>query len=97
MLKQSFSGIKKVLAILLIGFFVLPLTAVTGSAQGYYAGSNYHTYTAGQPGYIVTTDTPVYWDGDVPVFSEPPDGINTGTIEIIDRHISPGTPEGDSS
>jgi|ERR1035437_5949364 hypothetical protein len=53
MLKQSSSGIKKVLAVLLIGFFVLPLTAVAVSAQGYYADSNYHTYITGQPGYIL--------------------------------------------
>jgi|ERR1035437_469705 hypothetical protein len=97
MLKQSSSGMKKVLAVLLIGFFVLPLTAVAASAQGYYAGSNYHTYTTGQPGYITTTDTPAYWDDDVPVFSEPPTGVNTGTIEILNRRRSPGTPEGGSS
>ena len=97
MLKQSSSEIKKVLSILLIGLFVLPFTAVAASAQGYYASSNYSTYYTGQPGYITTTDTPAYWEGDVPVFSEPPTSINTGKIEILNRRRSPGTPEGGSS
>jgi len=97
MLKQSSSKMKKVLAILLAILSVVPLTAVLSSAQGYYAGSNYHTYYTEQPGHITTTDTPLYWDDDVPVFSEPPTGINTGEIEILNRRRSPGTPEGGSS
>ena len=94
MLKQSSSGMKKVLAVLLIGFFVLPLTAVAASAQGYYVGNNYHTYIMEQPGYIITTDTSIYWDGNVPVFCDSSNGINTGTIEVLDRTESPGSPEG---
>jgi hypothetical protein len=88
---------KKVLAVLLVGLFVVSLATVLSSAQDYYAGSNYHTYSTGQPGYVTTTDTPVYWDRGVPVFSEPPTGINTGEIEILNRRRSPGTPEGGSS
>ena len=97
MLQPSSSKMQKILAILFAIFLVVPLTAILSSAQGYYAGSNYHTYYTGQPGYVTTTDTPIYWDNDVPVFSEPPTGINTGTIEILDRRRSPGTPEGGSS
>ena len=59
MLKQSSSGMKKVLTILLAIFFVLSLTAVAASAQGgegsgegggYGPGGIYHTpYYAGNP------------------------------------------------
>ncbi len=95
MLKQLSSGMKKVLAVLLIGFFVLPLTTVAASAQGYYAGSNYHTYyDSDQPGYTITTDVPAYWEGGEPAFTDEPSGINTGDIDILYRHRSPGTPEG---
>ncbi len=101
MLKQSSIKMKKVLAVLLIGLFVLPLTAVLSSAdhikQGDEAYRNYYTYYTEIPGHITTTDTPVYWDGDIPVFSEPPTGINTGTNERLNRRRSPGTPEGGSS
>ena len=83
-MKQSSNGMRKVLAVLLVGFFVISLTAVAASAQGYYAGNNYHIYYAGQSGYIVTTDTPIYWNGNVPVFLDSPNSINTGDIEIVE-------------
>ena len=98
MLKQPFSKMKRVLTILLAILLAVPLTAVLSSAQSNYAGGNYHTYyTADQPGYITTDEAPAYWDNGVPVFTEPPSGINTGTIEIQNRRRSPGTPEGGSS
>ena len=98
MLKQSFSKIKRILTILLAILLAVPLTVVLSSAQSNYAGGNYHTYyTSGQPGYITTNEAPAYWDNGVPVFTEPPTGINTGTIEILNRRRSPGTPEGGSS
>ena len=101
MLKQSSRRMKKVLAVLLVGLFVVPLTAVLSSAdhikQGDEAYSNYHTYYNSPAGHITTTDTPLYWHGDVPVFEEPPTGVNTGEIEILNRRRSPGTPEGGSS
>ena len=51
---------KKVLPILLVVLFILSLTAVTASAQGYYTDGNYHTYyNSNQPGYIITNDVPV--------------------------------------
>lgn len=84
MRKPTFNQTKQILAILLVILFVASLTAVTVSAQGYYAGNNYHIYYAGQSGYIVTTDTPIYWDENVPVFLESPNGINTGDIEIVE-------------
>jgi|SRR5271157_2970336 len=97
MLKYLSSKIKRAMTISLAILLVVPLTAVLSSAQGDYADSNYHTYYTGQPGYITTNVAPVYWDSDVPVFTEPPSGINTGTIEILNRRRSPGTPEGGSS
>ena len=98
MLKTSSSKMQKVLAILFAILLVVPLTAVLSSAQGYYTGGAYQTYSTGQqPGYITTNEAPAYWDNGVPVFTEPPSGVNTGTIEILNRRRSPGTPEGGSS
>jgi hypothetical protein len=47
MLQHSSSKMQKVLAILFAILLVVPLTAVLSGAQGYYAGSNYHTYYTG--------------------------------------------------
>ena len=59
MLKQS-SSMKKGIAVSLAVLFVLSLTAVAASAQGYYTNGNYHTYyNSNQPGYIITNDVPV--------------------------------------
>ncbi len=98
MLQPSSSKIQQILAILVAILLALPLTAVLSSAQSNYAAGAYHTYsTSQQPGYITTNEAPAYWDNGVPVFTEPPSGVNTGTIEILNRRRSPGTPEGGSS
>jgi hypothetical protein len=98
MLKQSFSKMKMVLIIFVAILLALPLTSVLSSAQSNYPGGAYQTYsTDQQPGYITTNEAPAYWDDGVPVFTEPPSGVNTGTIEILNRRRSPGTPEGGSS
>jgi hypothetical protein len=95
MLKQSFSKAKKILTISLAIFLVISLTAVSSNAQGNYAGGNYHTYyDSDQPGYTTTTDVPAYWEDGVPAFTDEPSGINTGDVDILYRHRSPGTPEG---
>ena len=97
MLKHSFSKMKRVLTILLAVFLAVPVTAVLSSAH-HYEGGPIQTYsTAQQPGQITTDEVPAYWDNGVPVFTEEPHGINTGTIEILNRRRSPGTPEGGSS
>jgi hypothetical protein len=101
MLKQSFK-MKKVLAILVAVLFVVSLTAVTASAHhiklGDEAYRNYQTYyTEELPGHITTTDAPAYWHDNIPVFRDPPSGANTGTIEILNRGESPGSPEGSTS
>lgn len=94
MLKQSFSKMKKVLTILFAILLAVPLTAVLSSAH-HYEGGPIQTYsTAQQPGQITTDEVPAYWKGNVPVFATNPHGINTGTIEILDRGESPGSPEG---
>jgi hypothetical protein len=95
MLKQSSSKIKRVFGILLAILLAVPLTTVLSSAQSNYAGSNYHTYyDSDQPGYIITTDVPAYWEGDVLAFTDEPSGINTGDIDILYRGESPSSPEG---
>ena len=97
MLKQSFSKMKRILIIFVAILLALPLTAVLSSAT-HYVGGAYQTYSTGQqPGYITTDEAPAYWDNGIPVFTEEPHGINTGTIEILNRRRSPGTPEGGSS
>jgi hypothetical protein len=98
MLKHLSSKMKRVLVISFAILLAVPLTTALSSAQSNYAGGNYHTYyTADQPGYITTDEAPAYWDNGVPVFTEPPSGINTYTIEIQNRRRSPGTPKGGSS
>ena len=97
MLKQSFSKMKKVIAILLAILLAVPLTAVLSSAA-IYEGGAIQTYPAGQHEHTITTnEAPLYYDNGVPVFVEQPSGVNTGTIEILNRRRSPGTPEGGSS
>ena len=97
MLKQASSKVKRVLTISLAILLAVPLTTVLSSAQSNYAGGNYHTYyTSGQPGCITTDEAPAYWDNEAPVFTELPAGINTGTIEILNRRRSTGTPIGGS-
>ena len=95
MLKQSSTKMKKVLTISLLMFLVVPLTAVLSNAQSNYADGNYHTYyESTQPGYITTDEAPSFWEGGEPVFTDEPTGINTGDIDILYRHRSPGSPEG---
>ena len=92
-MKQLSNKVKKILTISLVILLISTLAAVLSSAQGNYAGGNFRTYYTGYwPGYIITDDTPVYWHGDVPVFTDSPNGINTGDIEILNH--SQGTPEG---
>ena len=94
MLKQSFSKMKRVLAILLAILLAVSLTAVLSSAY-HYDGGPVQTYSIGQhPAQITTDEVPAYQNNGVPVFTEEPHGINTGTIEVLNRHRSPSTPEG---
>ncbi len=59
------------------------------------AGDNYHTYyESSQPYHINPDEAPTYCSDGVPVFSEPPTGINIGDIVILNRRRSPSTPEG---
>ena len=93
MLKQSFSKMKRILTILLAILLAVPLTAVLSSVH-HYAGGPIQTYsTDQQPAQITTDEVPAYWHNGVPVFTEEPHGINTGTIEILDNSESPRSPE----
>jgi hypothetical protein len=97
MLKQSFSKMKRILTILLAVLLAVPLTAALSSAH-HYDGGPIQTYsTEQQPAQITTDEIPAYWHGNIPVFATTPHGINTGTIEILDRGGSPGTLEGSTS
>jgi hypothetical protein len=51
-------------------------------------------YNSNQPDYIITNDVPVAIIGGVPEFIDPPNGINTGEVDILYRHRSPGSPGG---
>ncbi len=82
MLKQSFSRMKKILAILLVILLAVPLTAVLSSAH-HYEGGPTQTYTENQPGQITTDEVPLYYDNGKPVFATNPHGVNSASIEIL--------------